>query len=340
MGLPPPPLALTMGEPAGIGGEITLKSWVARNATGLTPFFVLDNPARLRALCDDLDLDVPVREIVDPTEALAVFADALPVLSIGEVPPVQLGKPAPTTAQAVLRSIDQAVVLARGGLASAVVTNPIQKAILYGAGFSFQGHTDYLASLCEDSPQPVMMLASEVLRVVPVTVHIPLSKVSAALTTDAIIETGRISARALAQDFSIPNPRLAIAGLNPHAGEEGGLGKEDASVIAPAIAALNAEGITASGPYPADSMFHAVARKKYDAALCMYHDQALIPIKTIAFDSAVNVTLGLPFVRTSPDHGTALDIANQGVASPAGLVAALKMAAAHATSRAKSRVTP
>jgi len=215
-----------------------------------------------------------------------------------------------------------------------VVTNPIQKAVLYEAGFSHQGHTDYLASLCDDNPTPVMMLASDALRVVPVTVHIPIEQVPGALTREAIVAAGAITAASLKSDFGIENPKLLVAGLNPHAGEGGSIGREE-DIIRLAINDLVAMGHKVVGPFPADSLFHDAARAKYDAALCMYHDQALIPIKTISFDTAVNVTLGLPFVRTSPDHGTALDIAGQGIASPTGLIEALKMAAAHAAAREK-----
>jgi len=327
------PLALTMGEPAGVGGEIALKAYAARGQTDLPPFFIIDDPKRLTALAGDLHLDFEVQVFSSPAEAAAAFATKLPVLDVGLTGTYVPGKPAPTSAKAVLGSIDRAVKLALAGEVAGIVTNPIQKSSLYESGFRFQGHTDYIAHLCPGAPTPVMMLASDALRVVPVTQHISLAKVPKALTADSIVETGRITAAALTSDFGIDAPRLAIAGLNPHAGESGKLGTEEQHIITPAIATLQAEGINAFGPLSPDTMFHEVARARYDAALCMYHDQALIPIKTIAFDSAVNVTCGLPIVRTSPDHGTALDIAGKGIASPAGLIAAIKMAFAIAARR-------
>jgi 4-hydroxythreonine-4-phosphate dehydrogenase len=249
---------------------------------------------------------------------------------------VQPGRPDPASAPATIESIERAVALTRAGRAAAVVTNPIAKHVLHAAGFSHPGHTEFLAALArgEDgrAPRPVMMLWSEALAVVPVTIHMPLREVPSALTTDLIVQTGRIVARDLRERFGIAAPRLALAGLNPHAGESGSLGSEDRDVVEPAIARLRAEGIDASGPYPADTMFHDRARRGYDVALAMYHDQALIPIKTIAFDDGVNVTLGLPFVRTSPDHGTAFDIAGKGIARPDSLIAALRLASRLAAS--------
>ena len=221
------------------------------------------------------------------------------------------------------------------GEATAVVTNPVAKNVLYSWGFAEPGHTEFLAKLVQEATgkvlRPVMMLWSPELAVVPVTIHLPLREIFEQLSTDLIVETGRIVARDLQARFDLLRPRLAIAGLNPHAGEEGTLGEEDRTIVAPAVTRLKSEGIDARGPIPADSMFHEQARATYDAALCMYHDQALIPIKTLAFDHAVNVTLGLPFVRTSPDHGTAFDIAGTGRADPASLIAALRLAARLAT---------
>ena len=264
-------------------------------------------------------------------EASTVFDRALPVLPLPHAVKAQPGRPDPAHAPAVIASIETAVDLARRGEAAAVVTNPIAKHVLYQAGFRHPGHTEFLASLAAEHgaepPHPVMMLWSEALAVVPVTVHIPLRAVPAVLTTDLILRTARIVARELRTRFGVAQPRLALAGLNPHAGESGTLGDEDEAVIAPAVEVLRREGIAAEGPIPADTMFHARARSRYDAALAMYHDQALIPIKTIAFDEAVNVTLGLPFVRTSPDHGTAFDIAGRGIARPDSLMAALRLAA-------------
>jgi len=322
-----------MGEPAGVGGEITLKAFAARAEVGLPPFLVIDEPGRLAALAEDLGLAVEILSIATVDEASAAFARALPVLDVGLTGTYVPGKPSPTSAKAVLGAIDRAVKLALAGKVAGVVTNPIQKSSLYESGFRFQGHTDYIAHLCPGMPTPVMMLASDTLRVVPVTQHIALANVPNALSTDAIVEAGRITTTALQRDFGMPHPRLAVAGLNPHAGESGKMGGEEQTIIAPAIAALREDGIDVAGPLSPDTMFHEAARSRYDAALCMYHDQALIPIKTIAFESAVNVTCGLPIIRTSPDHGTALDIAGKGIAIPAGLIAAIRMAGAIAARR-------
>ncbi|MFN4281478.1 MAG: 4-hydroxythreonine-4-phosphate dehydrogenase PdxA [Alphaproteobacteria bacterium] len=325
------PLALTMGEPAGIGGEIALKAWrAAREA--LPPFFLIDDPARLAALAKRLGWSVPLAVIGAPAEAAGVFVAALPILPLETRCAVLPGAPSSAAAPAVLESIRRAVALAQAGEAAAVVTNPIHKKLLYDAGFPHPGHTEYLAELT-GAPLPVMMLASDSLRVVPVTIHLSLRDALAALTTDGIVAAGRITAAALRRDFGIPAPRLAVAGLNPHAGEDGALGREDIEIVAPAVAALRAEGIDAVGPLPADTMFHAAARARYDAALCMYHDQGLIPLKTLGFEQGVDVTLGLPIVRTSPDHGTAFDIAGQGVASADSLIAALRLAAEMAARR-------
>jgi 4-hydroxythreonine-4-phosphate dehydrogenase len=321
------PLALTMGEPAGIGGEIALQAWRRRAAEGLAPFFIIDDPRRLAALAGALGLDVPVAEIAAPGAAVEIFPEALPVLPLGRPVAAQPGRLDPANAEAVLESIRTAVALARRGEAAAVVTNPIHKQVLMEAGFRHPGHTEFLAELSESKRAPVMMLACSELRVVPVTVHLPLRRVPEVLTTALIVETGTTTAEGLQRLFGFARPRLAVAGLNPHAGEGGQLGKEDDAVIRPAVVALGQAGIEAFGPLPADTLFHAAARRGYDAALCMYHDQALIPIKTIDFEGGVNVTLGLPIIRTSPDHGTALDIAGQGKASPASLLAALRMAA-------------
>jgi 4-hydroxythreonine-4-phosphate dehydrogenase len=326
------PLALTMGEPAGIGGELTLMAWQALHTRG--PVFVaIDNAARLRAMATSLGLDVPITVVSDAGEAPDVFSRALPVLDRPLGTPSIPGTLDGRNAAAAIGAIADAVSLTMAGTTAAVVTNPIHKATLKGEGFAHPGHTEFLAELAGDGSIPVMMLAGPELRVVPVTVHIPLRAVPQALTTERIVTVGRITAQALKRDFGLAAPRLFIAGLNPHAGEGGMLGAEDDAVIAPAVAALCAEGIDATGPLSADTMFHAAARTRYDAALCMYHDQALIPIKTIGFDEAVNVTLGLPFVRTSPDHGTALDIAGTGKASPASLIASLELAAAMAGRR-------
>jgi 4-hydroxythreonine-4-phosphate dehydrogenase len=332
------PLALTLGEPAGIGGEITLKAWLARHAEHLPPFFVLDAPERLINLAAALRLDIPVRAIAAPEDAAAIFATALPVLPIALPRPVVPGKPDPGNAAAVIGAIASAVQFVQQGRAAAIVTNPIQKETLYAAGFRHPGHTEYLAELA-GGVQPVMMLACPELRVVPVTIHLALRSAVAVLTSEAIVAAGRITAAGLRRDFAIERPVLAVAGLNPHAGESGALGREEIEIIAPAVAALRQEGIEAVGPFPADTLFHAAARKRYDAVLCMYHDQALIPIKTVDFDGGVNVTLGLPFIRTSPDHGTAFDIAGNGTANPTSLIAALKLAGEMAMRRAGFRTS-
>jgi 4-hydroxythreonine-4-phosphate dehydrogenase len=324
------PLAVTSGEPAGIGPDITLAAWLRRRDLNLPAFYILADPQCLEQRAKRLGLDVPV-EVVTPANAAAAFARALPVVALGFPATASPGKPDATSAPAAIASIDRAVADVLSGTAAAVVTNPVAKSVLYKGGFAEPGHTEYLAKLSfqqtGNPAWPVMMLWSPEVAVVPVTIHVPFQEVPQRLTRDLIFETGRVVARDLIDRFGIVQPRLAVAGLNPHAGEEGTMGKEDATVVRPAIERLIADGIDARGPLPADTMFHEAARKTYDAALCMYHDQALIPIKTLAFDHAVNVTLGLPFVRTSPDHGTAFDIAGTGKANPSSLVAALKLAA-------------
>jgi len=329
---PAAPIAVTMGEPAGIGGDITLMAWQRRTAD-LPCFFVIDDPARLAALSRRLGLDVPVESIAAPDAAPAVFGRALPVLVETLPDGIVPGRPLPAAAPAVLRAIDRAVDLVMAGRAAGMVTNPIHKATLYEAGFTHPGHTEYLAEKAGLATPPVMMLACAELRVVPVTIHLPLRQAIEALTGDAIVHCGRVCAAALRSGFGVSAPRIAVAGLNPHAGESGHLGTEDAALIAPAVERLRQEGIDATGPFPADTLFHEAARRRYDAVLCMYHDQALIPIKTIDFDGGVNVTLGLPFIRTSPDHGTAFDIAGTGRARPESLMAALRMAAAMAANQ-------
>ena len=325
----PAPLVLTQGDPAGIGPELALKAWTARSDRSIPPFIAAIHPALLRETARRLNLTVPIA-VVAPEEAASAFSTALPVLDGMEGVSVEPGRPDPATAGSTLASIDRAVALVHAGRARAVVTNPIAKSVLYAAGFAHPGHTEYLGALAESlwggQVRPVMMLWSTLLAVVPVTIHIPLAQVPAALTEDLIVETGRIVARDLAARFGLARPRLAFAGLNPHAGEDGAIGTEDISVVRPAVARLAAEGLDVRGPLPADTMFHPPARARYDVALCMYHDQALIPIKTLAFDDGVNVTLGLPFVRTSPDHGTAFDIAGKGIARPDSLLAALALA--------------
>jgi 4-hydroxythreonine-4-phosphate dehydrogenase len=317
------PLAVTMGEPAGVGGELTLKAWLARDAA--RPFLAIDDPARLAALAARLGLPVPVQEIAGPDQAAAVFATALPVLPVKLKVPARPGHPDPSNAAATLAAIERAVEMAQAGTIAGFATNPIQKKTLQDAGFRHPGHTEFLAELAGGT-DVAMMLACPALRVVPVTIHLSLAEAVRALDPDVIVRAGRITAAGLRSLFGIAQPRLAIAALNPHAGEQGTMGDEESRVILPAIETLRGEGIEVRGPAPADTLFHPAARATYDAALCMYHDQALIPIKTIDFYGGVNVTLGLPFVRTSPDHGTALDIAGTGRADPASLIAALAMA--------------
>ncbi|TAJ41555.1 MAG: 4-hydroxythreonine-4-phosphate dehydrogenase PdxA [Reyranella sp.] len=318
-----------MGEPAGIGGELSLRAWLARKPAD-RPFLVLDDPTRLIALARHLRFDVPVREIGRPADAAAVFATALPVLAVKLRAPATPGRPDPVNAPATLEAIERGAALALAGEIAGVVTNPIQKKTLQDAGFRHPGHTEFLAELAAGAAgKPVevaMMLACPGLRVVPVTIHLSLADAVRALDAASIVRVGRIAAAALSALFGIARPRLVVAALNPHAGEQGTMGDEETRLIAPAIDALRRDGIDVRGPAPADTLFHPAARATYDAALCMYHDQALIPIKTIDFAGGVNVTLGLPFVRTSPDHGTALDIAGSGRADPASLIAALAMA--------------
>jgi 4-hydroxythreonine-4-phosphate dehydrogenase len=324
------PLALTLGEPAGVGPDLTLAVWSRRGEHSSPAFYVIGDCNFLRDRAKALGLDVPIAETT-PAAAAETFTRALPVLPLGASVTAQPGRPNASSAPAAIGSIRTAVADVLAGRACAIVTNPIAKAVLYEAGFAHPGHTEFLAQLAEQATgqrvRPVMMLWSPELAVVPVTIHIPLCAVMDALTADLIVETGRIAARDTALRLGIAKPRLAVAGLNPHAGESGTIGTEDRDIVAPAVARLRAEGIDARGPLSADTMFHAAARATYDVALCMYHDQALIPIKTLAFDHGVNATLGLPFVRTSPDHGTAFDLAGSGRADPGSLVAALKLAA-------------
>ncbi|MCF3642180.1 4-hydroxythreonine-4-phosphate dehydrogenase PdxA [Rhizobium sp. TRM95111] len=326
----PAPLALTMGDPAGIGPDLTLQLWSRRRALSLPPFLFIGDPRLLAERAADLGLRVPTAE-ARPEDAASVFDEALPVLGIELAAPATAGAPAAANAGAVIRSIEAAVELTFAGRLSAVVTNPIAKSVLYEAGFGFPGHTEFLADLAErrtgEPVLPVMLLAGPKLMSVPVTIHIPLKDVPAALTEDLVYRTGAITAADLKHRFGIAAPRLAVAGLNPHAGEGGALGLEDDAIVRPAVERLRADGIDAVGPLPADTMFHDAARETYDVALCMYHDQALIPAKALGFDDSVNATLGLPFIRTSPDHGTAFSLAGSGKAKPDSLLAALRLAA-------------
>ena len=328
-----PPLALTLGDPAGIGPELALAAWLGRGgADPLPPFFLVADPAFVERTAHRLGLPVPVAEI-DPNTAEEVFARALPVVPLpsGAAIAAEFGAPDSANAGAVIESITAAVGHVKAGRASAVVTNPIAKFVLTKAGFAHPGHTEFLAALSVppgfDPPLPVMMIWSDTLAVVPITIHVALRRVPDLLTEALVVETVRIAVRDLVERFGFEKPRLVLAGLNPHAGEAGTMGSEDRDVLAPAVARLRSEGVDIRGPLPADTLFHARARLTYDLALAPTHDQALIPIKTLAFDEGVNVTLGLPFIRTSPDHGTAFDIAGKGLARPDSLVAALRLAA-------------
>lgn len=325
-----PPLAASMGDPAGIGPEITLRAWLERNERGLDPFIVYADKNTLAERARLIGLNVPIIEVTSPGEALDAFAAALPVLHSPLSVRARPGIGDAANREAIIGAIASATAAVVRGEASAIVTNPIAKHVVKGGDFNFPGHTEFLAALAERhygrSYRPVMMLASHELRVVPLTVHCALADVPKAITRGLIFETVRITYAALRRDFGIDAPRIAVAGLNPHAGEEGTMGREEIEVIAPAIADLRAEGLSVTGPHAADTLFHPAARRTYDAVVAMYHDQALIPLKTIGFDEGVNVTLGLPFVRTSPDHGTAFDIAAEGRASATSLIEALKLA--------------
>lgn len=320
----PKPLALTMGEPAGISGELILKAW-AGDGTPVPPFVCIADTSWLRAEAHHLRSHTHIIEVHGCEEALARFTDGIPVMPLRLAETVAHGNPGAANAGTVVNSIRKAVDLTMAGEADAVVTNPIHKASLYGAGFAFPGHTEFLASI-SGALSPVMMLSVEGLRVVPVTVHVSLADAVRTLSAEAIEKAATILNQSLQRDFSISAPRIGVAALNPHAGESGTMGREEQTIIRPAIERLRTAGIDATGPYPADTLFHAASRQRFDAIVCMYHDQALIPLKTIDFHGGVNTTLGLPFVRTSPDHGTAFDIAGKGVADPSSLLAALRLA--------------
>lgn len=329
MALAKTPLALTLGDPAGIGPDITLLAYAARAREAIAPFVLLGDEGILAARAKALGLSVPIATVATMSEGLDLFAEALPILPIALASTVAAGRPDLAAMPAVKQSIERAVTLVRDGEAHAVVTNPISKSLLYQAGFPFPGHTEYLAALASDGGAPllpVMMLAAGSFKVVPVTIHMPLKDVPAKLTEELILATIKTTEADLCRYFGIARPRLAVSGLNPHAGEDGSLGREEIDIIAPAIEAARDAGLDVTGPHPADTLFHGAARDRYDAALCMYHDQALVPFKTLAFEEGVNVTLGLPFVRTSPDHGTAFDIAGTGKANPRSLIEALRLA--------------
>jgi 4-hydroxythreonine-4-phosphate dehydrogenase len=333
------PLAVSMGDPAGIGLEITLKAWVGRQGEALPPFVLFADPIATAERARSLGLTVPIAPIASMAEAANAFKTALPLRAVLLPARARAGVPDAANATAVIGAIEQATAAVVGGEAAALVTNPIAKHVVAHADFPYPGHTEFLAALAERHwPgrhfRPVMMLAAQGLRVVPLTVHCPLADVPRAVTRQGICETVRITHAALKRDFGVQQPRIAVTGLNPHAGEEGTMGREEIDVIGPAIGDLCAEGLKVTGPHPADTLFHAAARATYDAAVTMYHDQALIPFKTIAFEDGVNVTLGLPFVRTSPDHGTAFGIAEEGCASPQSFIESLKLASTIAAARA------
>ena len=322
----PTPLAVALGDPAGIGPEIVAKSWERRDALGVPPFFAVGDCEAIEAVWRG-----PIETIASPDEAVDCFAHALPLIRVGGGCSINPGAPDLDGARHALDSLEIAVGLTRSGAASGLVTGPVSKAQLYTIGFTHPGQTEFVAERCGVSSDMVaMMLVGPTLRTVPVTVHVPIRDVPDLLTVERSMAKARATVRGLQRQFGIEQPRIAVAGLNPHAGEDGALGREEIEVIVPAIERLRDEGFDVSGPYPADTMFHERARQRYDAALCMYHDQALVPLKTLYFDEGVNMTLGLPIVRTSPDHGTAFPIAGKGQANPGAMIAALKTAASSA----------
>ena len=326
------PLVVSMGDPAGIGPEIIAKAWADRHRSNLPAFVVVGDARAIEQVWQG-----PVRRVVDLSSVASAFADALPVLQLDSGGAIVPGSPDVEGARCAFDALEQAAGLVRSGAARALVTGPVSKAQLYSVGFLHPGQTEFIAERCGISPEnAVMMLAGPGLRVVPITVHVPLAAVSGMLSIDLLLAKARVTARGLQRNFGIANPRIAFAGFNPHAGEGGAIGREEIEIIEPAIAQLRAEGVDAVGPFAADTMFGARARAGYDAALCCYHDQALVPLKTLFFDDGVNITLGLPIVRTSPDHGTAFDIAGQDRAEPGAMIAAIRMAADAAARRAES----
>ena len=328
------PLAVALGDPAGIGPEIVTKAWDARRAEGLAPFFAVGDTRAIEAVWQG-----PIQRVTSPAEAMSVFDRALPLMVVDDAGEIRPGEPNLEGARCSLDSLEVATGLTRSGVAAALVTGPVAKAQLYAIGFTHPGQTEFVAERCGIAKENVvMMLAGPDLRVVPVTTHMPLREVADAVSTELIAAKARTTARELTRKFGIPSPRLAFAGFNPHAGEDGALGREEIDVIAPAIAMLREEGIEAFGPMAADTMFHARARRQYDAAICLYHDQALIPLKTLYFDEGVNITLGLPIIRTAPDHGTAFNIAGKGLAHPGAMIAAIRLAAEAAERRRQTEM--
>jgi 4-hydroxythreonine-4-phosphate dehydrogenase len=321
------PLAVALGDPSGVGPEVTAKAWERRHSDAIPPFFAVGSPEAIRAVWSG-----PVETVAGPDEASRCFATALPVIRIDTQSEPAPGAPTLEGARAALDALELAVGLTRSGASSGLVTGPVSKAQLYAVGFTHPGQTEFVAERCGIAAEKVaMMLAGPTLRTVPVTTHIALRDVPGLVTTDLIVLRGLTVIRALRRLFGIERPRLAVAGLNPHAGEGGALGREELDAVIPAIERLREEEADVTGPWAPDTMFHAAARATYDAALCLYHDQALIPLKALHFDEGVNITLGLPIVRTSPDHGTAFDIAGRDHASPGATIAALKMAGTCAT---------
>ncbi|MFA5968020.1 MAG: 4-hydroxythreonine-4-phosphate dehydrogenase PdxA [Sphingomonas sp.] len=326
------PIAIAMGDPAGIGPEVLAKSWAGRREFDLPPFFAVGDARAVARVWPGA-----VAAITDPSAAIGVFDDALPVLSIDDAGEITPGLPDADGARMALHALEMAVGLTRSGASSALVTGPISKAQLYEIGFNYPGQTEFVAERCGIAREnAVMMLAGADLRVVPMTTHVALIDVAPLLSVELVLAKARATARGLARSFGVETPRLAFAGFNPHAGERGALGTEELTILMPAIEQLRAEGIDATGPFPADTMFHTRARARYDVAMCCYHDQALVPLKTLYFDDGVNVTLGLPIVRTSPDHGTAFDIAGQNVANPQAMIAAIRVAGESARLRAQT----
>ncbi len=327
------PLAVSLGDPAGIGPEVIAKAWAIREAHRLPPFFAIGDRRSIEAVWNG-----PIAQIGHPGDAVSVFPEALPLLQVDDPGEIVPGQPNLAGARCALDSVEMAVGLARSGAAAALVTGPVAKAQLYAIGFRHPGQTEFVAERCGVAAENVaMMMVGPDLRTVPVTIHRPLARVPESLTTELILSRARVVARGLVRDFGIARPRLAVAGLNPHAGEGGAMGHEELDIIQPAIDRLRDEGLDVSGPLPADTMFHPAARATYDAAICMYHDQALIPLKTLYFDLGVNMTLGLPLIRTSPDHGTAFGIAGRGEANPRAMIAAIALAGQCAKTRAQSQ---
>ena len=328
-----PPLAVALGDPAGVGPEIAAKAWERRAAERLHPFFVVGDVRSIEAVWRG-----PIARISAPEDALGTFGEALPLIQLEDAGEIVPGKPNVAGARCSLDSLELAVGLARSGAACGLVTGPVSKAQLYSIGFAHPGQTEFVAERCGIAREnAVMMLAGPTLRTVPITTHVPLREVSSLISPELILSRARTTERGLARDFGIEQPRLAMAGFNPHAGESGALGREEIDIVIPALERLREEGIRIEGPLAADTMFHPRARARYDAALCLYHDQALIPLKTLHFDEGVNITLGLPIIRTSPDHGTAFNIAGRNQADPGATIAAIRLAHQCAGNRARAQ---